>query len=379
MELGYDFLQHYWGVTVSLLGGILVFLLFVQGGQGLLYGLGRNARQRDLIIASLHTKWALTFTTLVMFGGAVFASFPLYYSTSFGGAFYLWMSILLLFVVQAVAFEFRGMSGNVFGDRFYEWILAAGGIGGTFLLGVAVGMYFTGGNFDIDMARMSASGGDVAISRWTSPWRGLEMVFNPTNSVLGIMLVLLSRVLALEYFINDINDSEMGEHARKMLRWHGVLFVVFFVVFMIRVLTSVGVSTEGGVIHIEQYKFLHNMVQMPVVALLFMTGAASVVTGILLDLLTHYRNGIWFGGAGTIAVVTALLIVVGFNNTAYFRSLVDIGDSITMENSSSSRFTLQVMFYVSLLIPVVVAYVWYVWRAMNRGKTSERTVREEGY
>ncbi len=379
MELTLNFFQHYWWAIMSLLGGILVFMLFVQGGQSLLRTAGRTDGQRTLLVNALGTKWKLGFTTLVTFGGAFFASFPIFYSTSFGGAFYLWMLILLLFVLQGVSYEFRSKAGNLFGARGYEFFLAANGYGGALLLGVAVGTFFTGGHFTVNPGNMGGFGGDVAISHWTSPWRGLEALADWRNLALGLAVVFLARCLALQYFLNNVDDEAIEKQSRKALWMNVPVFLVFFLAFAAALVTMPGfaVDPDTGDVALEKYKYLHNLIEMPAVGIAFLLGVVAVLAGFVLDLLCGSRKGIWWSGAGVIVTVTALLLTAGYNHTAYYPSLSDLQSSLTIANSSSSRFTLQAMSYVSLLIPLVVAYIWYVWRSMNRRRlTSEEVARD---
>lgn len=371
----YIFLQQYWWFLVSLLGALLVFLLFVQGGQSMLYTIGKTAEDKKMIINSLGRKWEFTFTTLVTFGGAFFASFPLFYSTSFGGAFYVWMAILFVFVIQAVAYEFRSKAGNVLGEKTYDIFLFINGSLAPLLLGTAVGTFFTGANFTVDFANIgNISGGTTAISQWTTPWRGLEAVLDYRNLSLGIAVLFLARSLGLLYFINNIDDKLIADRSRKELRIESVVFVIFFLVFLISILFSSGWGVDAkGVIAIEEYKYFNNLMAMPLVLVMLLGGVVSVLWGLGSTLLTTSRNGIWFAGAGTVVTVLALLLTVGLNNTSYYPSLADTQSSLTIFNSSSSQFTLSVMSIVSLIIPFVVAYIWYAWWSMNR----KRITRQE--
>jgi cytochrome d ubiquinol oxidase subunit II len=363
---------------MSLLGGILVFLMFVQGGQSLLYAIGRSPAERDLLINSLGLKWKLTFTTLVTFGGAFFASFPVFYATSFGGAFYVWMLILLLFVLQGVSYEFHSKAGNLFGRRTYEWFLILNGIGGALLIGTAVGTFFTGANFVVDRARMGTFGGDVTISYWTSPWHGLEAVTDYRNLLLGVTVVLLTRCLALQYFINNIGDKGIEWRSRKRLRPEAAAFVLCFVGFVVALAFSTGWNADyQGVITREPFKYFDNFTAMPVVAGCFVAGVLAVLAGLSLDVFAGSRKGIWLSGGGTILTVMSLLLLAGWNHTSFYPSLSDMQSSLTIANASSSRFTLLVMGYVSLLIPFVAWYIWYVWRAMNRRRLTAEDVKAD--
>jgi cytochrome d ubiquinol oxidase subunit II len=372
--MDYSFFQHYWWAIISLLGGILVFLLFVQGGQGLLYSIGRTPAARTTIGYSLGRKWGLTFTTLVTFGGAFFASFPLFYSTSFGGAFYVWMLILFVFVVQAVGYEFRDKPGNFLGERTFNAFLQINGILGPLLLGTAVATLFTGAQFTVDRENLTVIGGFNTISEWTTPWRGLDALADYRNLALGLAVLFLSRVLGLQYFINDIDDREIVERSHCALLWNSAAFLVFFLVFAVSLMFSTGLTVDPatGVVSAEPYKALHNLLQMPVVAAVFLAGVVSVLWGIWIGIRKSSRRAIWFSGAGTVFTVTALLLLAGWNNTAYYPSLVDAQSSLTIYNSSSSLFTLRTMSFVSLAVPFVVAYIWYVWAALSRRPVTEK-------
>lgn len=371
-------LQHYWWAVVSLLASLLVFLLFVQGGQGMLYELGRTAAERTMIVNSTGRKWELTFTTLVTFGGAFFAAFPLFYSTSFGGAFYVWMLILLVMVIQAVAYEFRRKPNNIFGERFYNILLVINGIGAPLLIGTAVGTMFTGAEFTVNRANLSIIGGESTISQWMSPWYGLEALADMRNVCLGLALVFLSRMLAAQYFMNDIDDRTLFGRSRKAMLINAVPFVIFFVAFLLSILVADGWAVGAdGVITIEPYKYLHNMLAMPVVTALLLAGVVSVLASVVLGYFRSSRKAIWFGGIGTVVTVWMLLLTLGFNGTAYYPSLVDAQSSLTIRNSSSGLFTLKTMTVVSALVPFVLAYIWYVWREVNKHKISQQTANDD--
>lgn len=371
------FLQHYWWFLISLLGALLVFLLFVQGGQGLLYTMGRTEAERDLVVNALGRKWEFTFTTLVTFGGAFFASFPLFYSTSFGGAFYVWMAILLVFVVQAVSYEYRRKPSNVLGQRTYEAFLELNGVAGPLLLGVAVGTFFTGAEFTVNRMNMAAVGGDTAISQWATPWHGLEALTNARNLLLGVAVFALSRVLALHFFLNNLDDETLRLRARRLSCGYSLLFLAAFLAFFGWLLCSDGraIDPASGTVSIEPYKYLHNLLAMPAVAIVLLAGVAAVLWGLWSGGRNGSRRAIWFSGAGTILTVLALLLLAGWNDTCYYPSLTDMQSSLAITNSSSSLFTLKVMSVVSLLIPFVAAYIWYAWRALTR-PISEREVEE---
>lgn len=371
-------LQHYWWAVIALLASLLVFLLFVQGGQGMLYELGRTAAERTMIVNSTGRKWELTFTTLVTFGGAFFAAFPLFYSTSFGGAFYVWMLILLVMVIQAVAYEFRRKPDNIFGERFYNILLVINGIGAPLLIGTAVGTMFTGAEFTVNRANLSIIGGESTISQWVSPWYGLEALADMRNVCLGLALVFLSRMLAAQYFMNDIDDRTLFGRSRKAMLINAVPFVIFFVAFLLSILVADGWAVGAdGIITIEPYKYLHNMLAMPVVTALLLAGVVSVLASVVLGYFRSSRKAIWFGGIGTVVTVWMLLLTLGFNGTAYYPSLVDAQSSLTIRNSSSGLFTLKTMTIVSALVPFVLAYIWYVWREVNKHKISQQTANDD--
>lgn len=380
MDTVYIFLQHYWWFIISLLGALLVFLLFVQGGQGMLYLIGRTDTERNLIVNTLGRKWELTFTTLVTFGGAFFASFPLFYSTSFGGAFYVWMLILLVFVIQAVAYEFRRKPSNFLGEKTYNWFLLINGVLGAFLLGTAVATLFTGAPFTVDHANFGNLEGFNTISRWSTSWYGLDALADPRNILLGLAVLFLSRVLGLLYFMNSIDDETIFARSRRYLKWNAGLFLLFFLPFLLLLLLSEGAAVDpvSGVISVEPYKYLHNLLAMPLVLVALLAGVVGVLWGIGVGIFRGCRCGIWPAGAGTVLTVLALLLTAGYNHTAYYPSLTDLQSSLTIYNSSSSRFTLYVMAIVSILVPFVAGYIWYVWRAMGRKRISEQELQEEG-
>lgn len=366
----YAFLQQYWWAIVSLLGAFLVFLLFVQGGNSLLFCLGKTEEHRKMMINSTGRKWEFTFTTLVTFGGAFFASFPLFYSTSFGGAYWLWMIILFSFVLQAVSYEFQSQAGNLLGKNTYRVFLVINGVVGPVLLGGAVATFFTGSAFIIDKDNM----GDTlmpVISRWANGWHGLDALANPWNVVMGLAVFFLARVLGALYFINNIADTELVARCRRSLWGNSVLFLIFFLAFLVRTLVADGfaVQPENGWICMEPYKYLHNFLAMPWVLVIFLLGVVGVLGGIVRTLWKPgYDKGIWLSGAGTILAVFALLLTAGYNHTAYYPSVADLQSSLTLANSCSSRFTLEVMAYVSILVPFVLAYIFYAWRRIDSHK-----------
>lgn len=363
-NLSHTALQHYWWILVSLLGAILVFLLFVQGGQSLIYQLGKSAATRKLIINSVGSKWEFTFTTLVTFGGAFFASFPLFYSTSFSGAYWVWFLILIAFVVQAVAYEFRSKPENLLGTKTFDAFLFANGLLGTVLLGAAVSTFFTGSHFLIDSQRHS---------EWTLATRGLEAAFNIQNLSLGLAVFFLSRILAILYFFNTIRNEEIISLSRKQLIFNAIPFLIFFLLFAALLLTSDGFAVDPATstVFMEPFKYLHNLLEMPLVAILFLVGVVLVLAGIILPIIkfAHYGDkSIWFAGVGTVLTVFSLFLLAGFNNTAFYPSVADLQSSLTIANSSSSHYTLTAMSYVSLFIPFVLAYIVYAWRLINNKK-----------
>ena len=370
-----SFLQHYWWFLISLLGALLVFLLFVQGGQALLYLLGRSDEERNLIVNAMGRKWEFTFTTLVTFGGAFFASFPLFYSTSFGGAFYVWTAVLLCFVLQAVAYEYRRKPANLLGERTFDAFLLINGILGPLLLGTAVSTLFTGAPFTVDRLNLANLGdtGSAVISQWATPWHGLDALADGRNIVLGIAVALLAMMLACQYFMNSVDDEILVGRARRWMLPFAAGFVVCFVAWVVRLLLSVGYAADPatGTIVAEPYKYLHNLLAMPYVAIVLLLGVVLVLGSICAG-WRGSRKAIWFGGAGTVLAVLALLLCAGWNDTAYYPSLADMHSSLTIRNSSSSLFTLRVMAWVSLLIPFVLAYIWYAWRAINREPLTRR-------
>ena len=377
----YIFLQHYWWFVVSLLGALLVFLLFVQGGNSLLFCLGKTEEQKKMMINSTGRKWEFTFTTLVTFGGAFFASFPLFYSTSFGGAYWLWMIILFSFVLQAVSYEFQSKAGNLLGKTTYRTFLVINGVVGPVLLGGAVATFFTGSNFYINKGNIADAAMPV-ISQWANGWHGLDALLNPWNVVLGLAVFFLARILGALYFINNINEDDLVKRCRRALWGNTALFLVFFLAFVIRTLLADGyaVRPETGEVFMEPYKYLTNFLQMPVVLLVFLVGVVAVLWGIIRTLWKPaFDKGIWFAGAGTVLTVLALLLVAGYNNTAYYPSTHDLQSSLTLANSCSSQFTLKVMAYVSILVPFVLAHIFYAWRSIDNRKIDAKEMEEGGH
>ena len=379
--MDYSFLQQYWWFLVSLLGAILVFLLFVQGGQSLLFTIGKTELQQKMLLNSTGRKWEFTFTTLVTFGGAFFASFPLFYSTSFGGAYWVWMLILICFVLQAVSYEYQAKKGNLLGKKTYQYFLLANGVLAPVLLGTAVGTFFNGAEFVVNKEQLTAVGMPV-ISSWANPLHGLEAAFVIWNLLLGLAVFFLARVLGLLYYINNIADDDVTTRCRKRLLPETVWFLVFFLAFLVRLLVADGfaVNPDSGEIFMQPYKYLMNLVEMPVVLLVLLVGVVAVLFGIGKSYLSPtWIKGIWFAGVGTVLTVLALLLCAGWNHTAYYPSVADLQSSLTIQNSSSSPFTLQVMSIVSLLVPFVLAYIFYAWRSIDLFKITSDAMQKEGH
>ncbi|WP_443731736.1 cytochrome d ubiquinol oxidase subunit II [Segatella buccae] len=378
----YAFLQQYWWFLVSLLGALLVFLLFVQGANSLIFSLGHTPEERRLVVNSTGRKWELTFTTLVTFGGAFFASFPLFYSTSFGGAYWLWMIILFSFVIQAVSYEFQNKLGNLLGVNTFQIFLVINGILGPVLLGGAVATFFDGSNFTVAKDNI-VSGFNPVISSWANASHGLDALLDPWNLVLALGVFFLARILGLLYIINNVDDDALRNRGRILLRSNTVLFLIFFLAFLIRTLLKDGyaVNPETGVIFMEPLKYLHNFLDMWYVTAILLVGVVLVLFGIGRTLLAKsYIRGIWPTGIGVVLTVLALLLCAGWNNTAYYPSNADLQSSLTITNSSSSEFTLQTMAIVSLFIPFVLAYIVYAWYCLDKKKiTKEEIEQGEAY
>lgn len=383
MIMTYAFLQHYWWFLVSLLGALLVFLMFVQGANSMIFSLGKSGDDRRLLINSTGRKWEFTFTTLVTFGGAFFASFPLFYSTSFGGAYWLWMIILFSFVVQAVSYEFQNKLGNLLGTRTFQCFLVFNGVVGPLLLGGAVATFFDGSNFIFEKDNLLGGDAGPIISSWANASHGLDALLDPWNLVFAFAVFNLARILGVLYIINNVNDENIRSRASVRLVGCTVLFLVFFLAFLVRTLLKDGfaVVPETGVVQLESMKYLHNFLEMPYLLVLLLIGVVMVLYGIIRTILSKtYIQGIWPVGVGVVLVVLALLVSVGWNNTAYYPSLVDMQYSLTIQNSSSSEFTLRTMFYVSFLIPFVLAYIFYAWRKIDSKKIDkEEILHEEAY
>ncbi|NDV79088.1 cytochrome d ubiquinol oxidase subunit II [Dysgonomonas sp. 511] len=379
--MDYSFLQHYWWFLICLIGGLLAFLLFVQGGQSMLFSLAKDEKERKILVNALGRKWEYTFTTLVTFGGAFFASFPLFYSTSFSGAYWVWMLILFCFVIQAVSYEFQSKPGNTFGQNTYRMFLFINGLLGTFLIGAALATFFTGSDFVVNKANM-ADITNPTISRWGSEWHGLEALANPRNWMLGLAVFFLARTLACLFFINRLQDEGLVARSRKFLLYNGMPFVVFFLVFVIWSFLSNGfaVNPETKEVFLQPYKYFNNLIEMPVVGIVFLAGIVLVLFGIGKTLLSKdFDKGIWFTGVGTVLTVCMLLLITGYNNTAYYPSATNLQSSLTIENSSSSEFTLTVMSIVSLLVPFVLAYIIYAWNSLEKKKFKIEDLKDDGH
>ncbi len=377
----YEFLQQYWWFIISLLAGILVFLLFVQGGNALIFLAGKSERERELIVNSTGRKWELTFTTLVTFGGAFFASFPLFYSTSFGGAYWVWILILITFVFQAVSYEFQSKAGNILGKTPFRVFLTLNGCLAPLLIGTAVGTFFTGSEFTVDKAAV-ANIASPTISRWANDWHGLEAVTNTFNVGFGVMVMLLAISLGALYMINNIDNKELEAKLRRWFTYSFALFLVVFLIVMFRLFMMDGYAVDSnGMISLEPHKYLHNLIEMPNVLVMLLMGAVLLVVGAAATLFKReFKRGIWLAAPGTILAVMALFMLAGYNDTAYYPSTTDIASSLTIANSCSSEFTLKTMAIVSLIIPFVVAYIAYFWRQMDKKPiTSEELDSAEKY
>ncbi len=360
------FLQNYWWLIVSVLAALLVFLMFVQGGQSFIFSLPANETQRKMIVNTLGRKWEFTFTTLVTFGGAFFASFPLFYSTSFGGAYWVWIAILFSFIIQAIAYEFRSKPSNVFGQGTFDLFLFINGCLGPLLIGTAVGTFFTGARFSLDQMNQV---------HWQTAWNGLEAVLDIRNVALGLAVLFLVRINGLLFIINTVEDEEIVSRARRKLIMNSLYFLVFFLYFVGSILVTSGFAVDpvSGIVSLEKFKYLHNLLGMPIVLVLFLAGVVGVLYGLYASIFRGSNKGIWFTGAGTVAAVLALFLLAGYNNTAFYPSSYNLQHSLTIRNASSSLFTLKTMMFVSFLIPFVLAYIWYAWKAI----TSEKVTGEE--
>lgn len=365
------FLQSYWWMIISLLAGLLVFLMFVQGGQSFIFSLPRNDMQRKMMVNALGRKWEFTFTTLVTFGGTLFASFPLFYATSFGGAYWVWMAILFSFIIQAVAYEYRSKPSNVYGTSLFDTFLFINGSVGPFLIGVVVATFFTGSDFTLDLFNRVT---------WGSGWHGLEALINPVNLLLGFAVLFLVRVLGLMYLSNTIDDAEMAVIIRKALARNAVPFLIFFLAFVAVILTGKGfMSSPAGEVTMVKYHYLHNLVTNPLTLIFFAGGVVLVLVSLWLALFKNSDKAIWYAGFGTVPVVMALFFMAGYGDTAFYPSTAALQSSLTLENSSSSLFTLRTMMYVSFIIPFVVAYIWYTWRSINRKRINSEEMKGDDH
>jgi len=376
----YSFLQHYWCFIVSLLGAILVFLLFVQGANSVARSLGQTEDGRRLVYNSTGRKWEFTFTTLVTFGGAFFASFPLFYSTSFGGAYWLWMLILFTFVLQAVSYEFQNKIGNILGPKTFQFFLTLNGIVGPLLLGGAVATFYEGSNFIIDKNNMIEAGAlTPVISHWANASHGLDALLNPWVLVFGFAVVFLARTLGILYVINNVDDEDIRSRGSVRLVGAAVPFLILFVAYLVHLLLKDGFAYNAeGIIYMEPYKYLNNFLDMWYLTVLLLIGVVLVLFGIGKTIWSKgYIGGIWPAGIGTVLTVLALLLCSAWNNTAYYPSTAELQSSLTLENSCSSEFTLRTMFYVSLLVPFVLAYIVYAWRAIDKKKLTKEEINSD--
>ncbi len=384
--LDYSGLQHYWWIIVSLLGALLVFMLFVQGGQTLIFSLAKNEKEKTMLLNATGRKWEITFTTLVTFGGAFFASFPLFYSTSFGGAYWVWMAILFAFIIQAVSYEFRGKANNFLGTKTFDIFLFLNGVLGSILLGVAVSTFFTGAEFSVEKSNIINQNLQKMpiISSWETPFHGLEAIWTVEklaflqNISLGLAVFFLARILANLYFQKIIDNVNIQKNSIKSLKINSVLFLVFFLFWLIRLLLIDGfaVNPANQEVSMEAHKYLNNFLEMPFVLVVFLVGVVMVLLGIFINVFQKSKNGIWFSGIGTILTVWMLLLNAGFNNTAFYPSTYNLQNSLTIYNSSSSKFTLRTMSYVSLLVPFVLAYIALVWKKLDAKNISEKDLEE---
>jgi len=370
-NLSIEALQAYWWIIVSLLGSILVFLMFVQGGQSLLRTVAKTEDEKVLVLNTIGTKWEFTFTTLVTFGGAFFAAFPLFYSTSFGGAYWVWILLLFSFIVQAVSYEFRSKPGNFVGSSVYEWFLIANGVIAPLVVGAAVGTFFTGSQFSVN---------DMNLSRWMCAGHGLEALLNTTNVMLGATILLLSRQLGAMYLINSLDNEAIVYRAKRQIRYEAIPFLVLAVLFVLQIVISKGFSVdEHGVVSMVQFKYLTNLIQMPVVLILFLIGLVGIILGIFVSVFKNNPVAFWITGLSSISLAMSLFMLVGFNGTAYYPSTFNIQQSLTLQNSSSSHYTLTAMSYVSLFVPFVLAYIIYVWKEMNKKQLTTEMMKEEDH
>jgi cytochrome bd ubiquinol oxidase subunit II len=372
MMISHIFLQHYWWIIISLLGSLLVFLMFVQGGQSMIFSLPKNNLQKTMIVNSMGRKWEFTFTTLVTFGGAFFASFPLFYSASFGGAYWVWIAILFSFIIQAIAYEYRSKPANFLGQKTFDVFLFVNGSLGPFLIGAAVATFFTGSQFSLN---------EMNQVKWATPWHGLEALLNGRNLALGLAVLFLARTNGLLYIINSVDDKELIENSNRRLVMNSVAFLVFFLFFVITLLVSKGFAYDQATVTVsmEKHKYLHNLIQMPLVLIFFLTGVIGVLYGIGITMFKGSRKGIWYTGTGTVMAVFTLLLTAGFNGTAFYPSTFDLNSSLTIDRASSSLFTLKTMMYVSFIIPFVIGYIWYAWKSINNKRITAEEMKTEGH
>ncbi len=371
-NISYLALQQYWWIIISLLASLLVFLMFVQGGQTLIYVLGKNDTEKRILVNALGRKWETTFTTLVTFGGAFFASFPLFYATSFGGAYWVWMAILFCFIIQAIAYEFRSKPDNFLGKKTYDVFLMINGFAATLLIGTAVGTFFTGAHFTVD---------DMNSSSWASNWHGLEAVANFRNVSLGIAIFALTRILAIHYFTKNVDHAEIEQRSRIHLWINTGIFLLAFLYWLISLLLSKGFAYDPDtfIVSREPFKYLHNILEMPVVGIILAGGIALVLYAIIRSLAGSFPNAIAYSGTGTVLTVFAVFLVAGLHNTCYYPSVTDLQSSLNIQNSSSSLYTLTAMSYVSLLVPFVFAYIFYAWRSLNRKRIDSREIEGDSH
>ena len=377
----YSFLQHYWWFLISLIAGIFAFLLFVQGGQSMLFSLSKTENEKKLLVNALGRKWHYTFTTLVVFGGAFFASFPLFYSTSFGGAYWVWMIILFSFTLQAVSYQFQSQVGNFLGAKVYRSFLVINGVVGTFLVGVVLATFFTGSEFTVGKGNITGLGSlGLIISQWQNPWHGLEALLNVRNLSLGFAVLFLARTMACLFFINRLDHPVLQRRTHKYLTYNAIPFLFSFLIFVIWTLVSDGfaVNPETKVVYMENMKYLNNFLEMPVLLAIFLVGVVAVLYGMIATALnSKFRKGVWISGIGTILTVTMLIFISGINNTAFYPSVTDLQSSLTIQNSSASMFSLKAMSVVSLFIPVVIGYIFYAWNAIENKHMSLEEIKAE--
>jgi len=372
LMISHIFLQHYWWIIISLLASLLVFLMFVQGGQSMIFSLPRNETQKKMMVNALGRKWEFTFTTLVTFGGAFFASFPLFYSASFGGAYWVWIAILFSFIIQAIAYEYRSKPANVLGEKTFDVFLLINGSLGPFLIGTAVATFYTGSQFSLN---------EMNQVRWATPWHGLEALLSARNISLGLAVLFLARVNGLLYIINSVDDDDLKNRSLRQVAVNAAAFLVFFLFFVITLLLAEGFAynRETSVVTMEKFKYLNNLISMPLVLVVFLAGVVLVLTGLWKALFRASGSGIWYTGSGTILAVMGLFLIAGFNGTSFYPSSFDLDSSLTIENASSSLFTLKTMMYVSFMVPFVIAYIWYAWKAINDRKITPGEMKTEGH